>query len=229
MSNSTKSYQLCLACLKVTRRRARTSRCSSCGYEFDPSSYERVASYAQKAVHFGFQYRRTFEEDVAAGRDTRPAIGLDDALLFAGIAAVSGIIGNLSTDVVRWAVAKLLNRRGASTRTKAVDPLVFIAYIEEFHLHGISRLPPEVADRVVEEILVDERVSVLTSSSGGGAAPTAEMVAESGRVALRNALSIRPPMNEDVSAFARNADKSPIKASKSRSPRAKKKGKPGRT
>ena len=76
--------------------------CPECGYRVSSRRYHLIVDRAREAVDYGYQYRLKYEEDFAAeGAITKhyALTPFNEFLTFVAVAAASGIVGNLSTDL----------------------------------------------------------------------------------------------------------------------------------
>lgn len=144
-------------------------QCPRCGWRMDAAAYKALLSDAQGAVKFGWQYRRRYEADVAAyGRIERDycLAECEEALQFAALAAVSGVIGGLAYDAVKQVIrniAAAVRRDGKKSEETSIFYLIdhpekmdrFIQYIDEYYA-CFDSISEEVRNAVFEEMVVDK-------------------------------------------------------------------------
>lgn len=101
---------VCLECFGdlAAPPRAITVRCTHCGATVDLRESTRTRSAVSEAVLYSYVYPAVLRRDARRGRHRRYSIGLSDVFLFIGLAAASGLIGQLTVDA-----AKALIRRVA--------------------------------------------------------------------------------------------------------------------
>lgn len=145
------SYALCFNCASIYPLTHDSQYiCPSCGFAVDGRLYGRIIEYAKAAVYFGYNYRKFYEKQLDVnGKITKKAALFDPVTLacFLGVAALSGVIGNMSYDLVKKALRKItknsnkLNKDIGQNKisfSKDSEINIFIQYVKEFHLDEFS-------------------------------------------------------------------------------------------
>jgi hypothetical protein len=142
--------------------------CPDCGFSYDIHNYRKILNYALKVTRFGYCYRRRYEinYDETFKHKIRYYLGpIDQILIFIGVAAISGIIGGASYDLVKRIRNKI--RRQLSGKRQVLDEnclrllndekefRIFLKYIEQF-CEGMDEIPAEVGELIVQEIYIDK-------------------------------------------------------------------------
>jgi len=137
---------------------------------------------AYAAVRYGYQYRARYEADLAAG-DVQSRYALpfpDGAAVFIALAAVSGIIGGASYDLVKSVVARLLRRFSSDTSDlmrfdrsvldEEEEREKFLKYILEF-VFTPDDIDPAVTSLLVEEMRAEGKLARLWDYERGDPMP----------------------------------------------------------
>ncbi len=145
--------------------------CPECGFTVERDTFERLMKYASEAMRFGYHYRLVYEDDYRKeGRlSSRYALSpLGIALSFAAIAALSGVIGNISYDIIKKVIQKIKEKSSNpdDSSAKSYNILnneeefrVFTMYIEDFH-NDLQNVIPEIAAAVIREMIVDKTLEL---------------------------------------------------------------------
>lgn len=160
--------EICLFCATLIPRAGRV--CRDCGRSHDTQRYQRLAAPATEYAELGVMYRLRYEEQLREhGRIvTLYSLTVPDWLVFVSLAALSGIIGNVATDIVKRVVARILAQRddigpmapealyGSRDRIPELEEEIhfLVAYIKEYH-HGLHDVHPSVQAAIEEEKLID--------------------------------------------------------------------------
>lgn len=143
---------VCIACARVFADRGKLILvCPDCGTRVGRERYERLHAHARTVVQFGYAYRRHFEDKHES--NAHPYIGVSDALVFVAIAALSGVIGNATYDVIKSFARKVLAQLGQGDDTVSVETV--IEYVQEFHTHGVVNRPRDVGDGIRHEFITE--------------------------------------------------------------------------
>ena len=207
-----KSYALCFNCASIypLTQKAK-SICTACGFEVDKALYDKVVQYAKTSVYYGYNYRKFYEKQIEADRKiTKGAWAFDPATVacFLGVAALSGIIGNISYDIVNKAFKKIINNSKELNKdigqkkisiTNDAEINIFIQYIKEFHL-GEYSAPDEVKFQIIKEEIIcnltDSLYPVLSEEK-----PTREKIHEAVEEAFNRNKKADKPSSEDFGSF----------------------------
>ena len=146
---------------------------------------------AAKAALYGYVYREQFEQDLAdASEPAGYAFSIDDALVFAAAAAISGVIGNAVYDAIKTAVQRILTEPREIASPAEPDADIVIRYVQEYHVHGLDNLPRELANLIVTEMFIDEKVHLRHSVEGARMTP--DEIEEQAKRRVATELSGRP-------------------------------------
>ena len=142
--------------------------CPACGFSIQRSTFQQLFDYASDAIEIGFHYRRKCEvEGITNKRSSLPP--LSEIWVFVALAALIGIIGNATYDLVKKTIRKIIPTQGkAREETKRTTGSfldleddsflnLFIEYMSDFH-NGFNNLPPDLRDYLDEELLVHQMV-----------------------------------------------------------------------
>jgi len=194
---------LCIACANVVRDRGKSVLvCPECHFRIGRARYERIRSYAETATRFGYAYRRHFES--RPPKNVHPSISVDDALLFAGLAAVGGIIGNASYDVVKAFARRVFLNVAAKIKGDQRDYEVeeVVEYVQEYHTHGVSNLSLRVRTGIREEFLTEYEAQFYLRIKRRGARFTGATLRRGREEAQRAWIERPPPPPADFAGFA---------------------------
>ncbi len=175
MSRFDSSQILCIYCATLFEPLSRDLVvCPNCHSTIPFEQYDRLIRYANAAVRFGYVYRRVYEnqyqqdeQDSHVHIHIRYSLPIDEILAFAALAVLSGIIGNLSYDIVK-AVLKKIQEHFSDQATGSGDLKrlinnssefnVFITYLTEYR-DGLPHLNPMVKQAIFDELSVDVRMA----------------------------------------------------------------------
>jgi hypothetical protein len=151
---------ICLQCAELHDGR---SACPYCGSEVELE--EALARYGRDIARYGYQYREAYERHENVKESQRNCLtDLPELYSWLALAALGGIVGNLSTDAVKALFRKIIE---SSEKYRANGPSYeklakitdedlerFYEYAREYHtgMKGISR---ELRNAIIEEMLAD--------------------------------------------------------------------------
>ncbi len=153
--------KLCLSCASIIDN---GNSCSACGSPIS-RDYDIIVSAAKSSVEFGILYRNYYESQLTRNGEISSKASIvppDQWLVFIGIAALSGIVGNASYDLIKSVIRKIISKAkregGESCFTEfqlesSHGIEIFIEYIREYN-EGMPNVSPEVRSAIVEEILI---------------------------------------------------------------------------
>lgn len=103
----------CIECLSpiVLSPKLRTVKCIRCRAVISRRDLDAAIEFARNIVLYGYLYPRVLARDKAAEVRKRYALVPDPILVWLGLAAVGGIIGDLSYDLVKVGIKKILGRK----------------------------------------------------------------------------------------------------------------------
>jgi DNA-directed RNA polymerase subunit RPC12/RpoP len=174
------SYALCFNCAAVYSLSDTSQyKCPYCKHSVDAELYKEVIDYAKTAVHFGYNYRKKYEDQIQTQGEINAHYCLSDPssiLCFIGIAALSGIIGNLSYDIVKKVIGKII--RSSKKVDYDIDETtmqllndfkikIFVQYIQEFHTDS-STAVIKVKQEVEKERFIFSLTKTLYPAITGG-------------------------------------------------------------
>jgi hypothetical protein len=132
----------------------------------DKQRFDRLWWYASDAVKYGFAYRDAYEEDLRQG-DLDQAYCLQPAgevLTWVALAALSGIVGNGSTALIRSAIQRIVQkarREQLGRIEREINVLIddqkfakFIQYLADYS-SGLPDIDPRVKRAIVVEMVID--------------------------------------------------------------------------
>jgi hypothetical protein len=167
---------LCMQCAHVYPDcKGDTLSCRNCNSVILRRQYDLLLTYSREAVGFGHIYRVRYEKAKAQDdRNTRASIPVHDIWAFAALAALSGIIGNTSFEIVRLVIRRILasieqTTASTSKRTNHIlsDDVAITAFLKNLadFATGMNDVDPWVKHMIVEEMLVDQTTSLTKGSS----------------------------------------------------------------
>jgi len=153
--------------------------CPECGFAVQRDLYQRLLSYASYAVGFGYHYRLAYENQIhkQQGR-VRYALTFDQIWVFAAVAALSGIIGNASYDLIKMVIRKIRSKRvqiavipddSEFVRILESDERfsTFLQYIENFDTDYRQGIHFQVAQALIEEMTAHEFARLWPHNNDG--------------------------------------------------------------
>lgn len=165
-------WVLCLNCATVFEAaQSATYTCPNCDYGFDLETLLKRTKLAGNAVHFGYQYRTVYEEAEEGPRAHYSLLLLHEIVEWVVLAVVSGLIGGASTELAKRAIAKIRKQVAEEPKLRDLDEAKLVLDEEEFKkltlyvvdfLNGMENVPQEVKAAVIEEMLTDRAVEILT-------------------------------------------------------------------
>ena len=132
--NDSNKMMLCLSCAAVFKKTTNTSSCPDCGREVDFDKFNKMLRSAKSAVYFGYMYPKAYEKQRREkGKVTTKYRLIDPDLLlqFIGIAAISGIIGGASYDIVKKIARKIISNYEVVNSKKEVTNNINDGYVDD--------------------------------------------------------------------------------------------------
>jgi hypothetical protein len=139
-------YALCFHCASMyTIPKSGKYVCPYCGLSTSKLQYHSIIEYASNAVYYGYNYRKKYEMQLQKKGKITVRYCLPDPstiACFIGVAALSGIIGNVSYDLVKKIIQKILKNKlsesnsGSKQKIKLANKIeinTFIQFIREYH------------------------------------------------------------------------------------------------
>jgi hypothetical protein len=166
-------------------------------------------------LYYGFQYRRIYEKQIeTTGKITAEHALADPAALscFLAVAALSGIIGGVSYDLVKKVVRKILSNsqkleqdigQDRISMSHEMDIEIFVQYIEEFHtgkLNAVDEIKSEIEKEQICWILTD----TLPNPTKGPL--SREDIREAVKEAFHKYQNLDKPSNKDFDSFWKEID-----------------------
>ncbi|WP_432664501.1 hypothetical protein R9X47_28730 [Wukongibacter baidiensis] len=168
-----KKRVLCFGCAEIYKiHNTKELCCPECGYSIGYESYKKIYDYAADAVEFGYQYRLTYEKEYERYGEIKYHYclkSMGEVAHFLSIAALSGIIGNLSTDSVKRIILVIKSKiRRKKLDTHDLINIIdnedkldeFLEYIEDFYNEFYS-LKPEIREAIYEEMIVHSTTNIM--------------------------------------------------------------------
>lgn len=161
-----KKNRICFKCANIYESETyKELICPHCGYQITSRRYDLIMNDAEDGVEFGYNYRLRYEIDYNRSKKIEKhyyLIPLDETLKFIGVAIASGVIGNVSHDLVKKAInsiKKKINNKKYSegeylpliNDQEKMD--IFIKYVEAFY-NDFESLKPEIKEAIYEEMIV---------------------------------------------------------------------------
>ena len=166
IANLEYTHALCTACATlVETHSAGATICTSCKTEIESPSNSIAYRYAEATIYYGYQYRSLFERqkgDLNAPKYSLSFLG--EAFTFIALAAVSGVVGNLTYDVVKAALVRIRDQakeksdRGADYKSLGEltdDDLDRIYEYSKSYAQAFEDLEKAIRDDLVEEMMAD--------------------------------------------------------------------------
>jgi hypothetical protein len=211
------SQVLCFKCASIyTPSSVDKYTCPFCHHSVDKAIYTKILNYAKTAVHYGYSYRKAYENQVLTEGSIATKYSLPEpvtVLCFAGVAALSGIIGNAAYDLVKRIISRLIaSSTGVADGTgqtkihisNETDIQVFIQYIKEFH-EDKSAATPEIRWEVEKERIIKNLEHTLFPLLSEGTNPGREAIHEAIKAAVEEDHNVRPTP-PDFDSFWVDAD-----------------------
>lgn len=154
------AINLCFKCAELHEG----GKCPFCGEEH-PDDYDAIVERAKQAYEMGINYRKFFEDQIVSEGKVKCYASLvppEQWLVFIGVAALSGIIGNASYDLVKNVIKKIIEKAkkdGVDEIAKKFDSdykiEILITHINEY-INTPEKIHPEVLHGIKEEMQVDD-------------------------------------------------------------------------
>lgn len=145
--------------------------CSNCGYLNDLERQQKLTEYASRAVHYGYEYRVEYESQVAEQGEIRVKYSLlnpANYLEWIAVAALSGLVGNMASDLVKYVAKQALEKLTAKQEVEELTheekntlKIVrdnatlnkFTVYVQHYY-KGMPKLDKKVGSGIAEEEIV---------------------------------------------------------------------------
>lgn len=164
-------YFLCLNCGEINQNEELC--CRNCGSELDTKEYNHLMKYSKRAFEYGFDYRLAYEEQVKNYGEVKVKFSLvspENYQTWMAAAALSGMIGNLAYDLVKYVGKKIIEQLKTKEEPlnyseKIIIEIIsdnnkliqFTNYIQGYY-KGNSKLNKEVEKAIIEEEIVHTMV-----------------------------------------------------------------------
>jgi hypothetical protein len=173
-----------------------------------------MLDYSKNVVYFGYDYRKKYEEQVNSKgmisiRYSLPEPGT--IACFLGVAALSGIIGGASYDIVKEVIRRIISGSKKNTHDKSkariqifneTDVNIFFQYIQEYHTDKMA-----TNDDVKQEITKEKFISHLANATAPALMKgklTPEKIHDALKKAAKTYQNIEKPNPQDFSSFWKN-------------------------
>ncbi len=212
------SHALCFKCASIYNlSSADEYSCPFCHYSIDEALYRRVLNYAKTAVYYGYDYRKAYEQQMHTdGKIAKKYALLDPVTIacFIGVAALSGIIGGASYDLVKRVIGKIMRSSKEVSDNIGQDKIrvsnetdikVFIQYVQEFHegkSSAVDKIKREIEKERVIWNLTDTLFPVLTEGN-----PSREKIHEVVKMAFDKYQNVDEPLPTDFDSFWEDVDR----------------------
>lgn len=163
---------LCFNCASIyIRSKGQRYICPHCKYSISKERYNHIKDYAKEVVYYGYEYRKAYENQICAyGKiSSHYCISEPSSITsFLGIAALSGIIGGASYDIVKKAIGRILSYSKKNNRSKKqtriiysnkIDINIFLKNIQEYHTNRLA-----TDDAVKSELVKEKFIVHLTNA-----------------------------------------------------------------
>ncbi|WHP31743.1 hypothetical protein QMG90_01985 [Trabulsiella odontotermitis] len=137
--------------------------CHCCGEAY-PDDYEAILERSAQAYEMGVWYRQFFEKQVKSHGKINCYASLlppEQWLIFIGVAALSGVIGNATYDLVKSVIKKIIETAKSEGANEIADKYdsdkkieILIIQINEY-INSPEKIHPEVLRGIKEEERVD--------------------------------------------------------------------------
>ncbi|HBG28151.1 MAG: hypothetical protein A2Y10_06675 [Planctomycetes bacterium GWF2_41_51] len=153
--NMHKKLCLCFSCASVFEEQ---HQCPECGWQIEPEQYERIYNYAKAAVYYGIYYRKAYESQLAKSKQINIHYALVDpseVASFIGVCAVSGIIGQISYNLIQKAFHKIIKSMKGKEIEHDYDTKEINIYIENINCFckNFEGIDPEIKNLIKDEMI----------------------------------------------------------------------------
>ncbi len=157
-SSKTPTTWLCLNCAELNpKEHLAIYKCSKCGFEIQKHGYLKLYKYSEEAIRYGHDYRKAYEKQMANSGKIEIKFCLHDPqewTVYLGLAALSGVIGNASFEVVKSVAQKIIQ----NIRKQSFNEQEFLELqnnLTDF-CKGFSEVDTEVKHAIIEEMLAHQ-------------------------------------------------------------------------
>ena len=201
---------ICLSCANIFTAPIKPQhKCPLCGHVMPRKNYEEIVQAGRDAILFGHIYRSKYEDNYRKNKKgCHYGLSIDYTTLtllsFIGVAALSGVIGNASYDIVKAIIQRIARSSPVKRRLKDESKAVYLSdlYSERFiqrliahtrdHHNGFRNAPRKVRDAISSEI----RAQTVAPTVQTGRLPKKEMI-----------IRRRPLLKSDARRLWKNMDK----------------------
>jgi len=166
---------ICINCAEVfSIKESLYIECPKCGYKIERKSYNELLKYCHDAARFGYEYRLKYEKLKLDEKRIQKRYKVEPTNIyfsFMALAALSGIVGGISYDIVKH-VAKIVLNNAKRKRKKNSNLLLlesdkefreFYKCIKEFH-HDLKDLKKDIKNIILEEMFVHEYADLIAGN-----------------------------------------------------------------
>lgn len=162
--------KICYSCAHIyNSEETSTLICPKCGFNISQSAYEDIMKNVRQAVFEGWTCRREYETEVDGVRYYTEQLG--EVWNFIALAIVSGLIGNISYDIVKKVFNSIISsiKNGIMSREdrEFIDFLespehvkLFYEYISAYY-NEYENLDAELKNKILEEVFVYNTSTII--------------------------------------------------------------------
>jgi len=201
---------VCPACAAVRSDSGRVVLvCPECGFRLGRARYDRMIEAARDAARLGHVYREVYKRDKGAEhRDYY--IGVDDALVFAALAALSGVIGNATYDAIKAFIARL-KKQGVNPKLAPPQINLFIQNVRNYHIEQMSATHTQIIEPLMRDFAEKKLWELAEGAEQRGESEFARRLREAADDARKHGIQNVPRPADFANVASRATPKRPKK------------------
>lgn len=167
---------ICIRCASIYQpSKDDLFRCPNCSFTVEKEFYDKLINYAQGTAKYGYVYWLAYENDYKQVKTlpNKYAFSIDEIWIFCTLAALSGIIGNVTCDVPKGVMKKIIDQFKLKEKSDDVNGTkdivdtsdqfsLFTQYITDYY-NGVPNVNPKIRDVINEEIYADDFSEIMIS------------------------------------------------------------------
>ena len=162
---------VCLNCGSINKQN-KSNICLSCSAVTNINEYRKLSKYSKNVVHYGYNYRVFYEEQLKKSGAIRKKASLINPTTYyewLAVAVLGGVIGNFSYDILKQVVSQITEsikskKQKTSLNTKEEELLLILSNKKELkkfekyiiaYYKDFPRLNPLIKNVISEEEIAD--------------------------------------------------------------------------
>ena len=206
------SHIICFNCCAIYKaKKSLKIKCPECGYSPNRDMYSKIMNYGIAAAYYGHDYREKYEKQINKKGGIKTVYALPEPatiLCFLAVAALSGVVGGISYDIVKSVFLKIIGNANKIKKNIGQNKIkfkndnsikVFINQMNTFYL-DLKDIDPLVKSEIEKEMIIWDFCDAIHPELFNGKY-TKEEILEAIKKALIEKEHTQKPSEEDFVDF----------------------------